>query len=65
VVHGLARELRLTLGDEQPGKIVLAGGEIPLDGSQLVAGDRLLLDAGIGWTACWSQSSQSSMTNAS
>src|SRR5262245_1055664 len=42
VVHGLARELRLPLGDEQPGEIVLAGGEVALDGAQLVASDRLL-----------------------
>jgi len=39
VVHGLAGELRLPLGDEEPGKIVLAGGEVALDGAQLVAVD--------------------------
>jgi len=37
VVHGLARELRLPLGDEQPRQIVVAGGEVPLNGAQLVA----------------------------
>jgi len=37
VVHGLAGELRLLLGDEQPGQIVFAGGEVPLDRAQLVA----------------------------
>jgi hypothetical protein len=42
VVHGLAGELRLPLGDEQPGELVLAGGEVPLEGAQLVASDRLL-----------------------
>ena len=35
--HGLA-----ALGGEQPGQRVGAGGEVALDGAQLVAGDRLL-----------------------
>src|SRR3954452_571315 len=35
--HGLT-----ALGDEQPGQRVRAGGEIPAEGAQLVAGNRLL-----------------------
>ena len=42
VVHGLAGELRLTLGDEEPGQIVLAGGEVAFKGAEFVASDRLL-----------------------
>src|SRR5215468_274257 len=37
VVHGLADQLRLPLGDEQPGEIVFPGVEVALDGVQLVA----------------------------
>ena len=41
-VGGLAGELCLPLGHEQPGQLVLPGGEVALDRAQLVAGDRVL-----------------------
>jgi hypothetical protein len=47
VVHGLAGELRLPLGDEQPREVVFSGGEVPLEGAQLVASDRLLNREGV------------------
>jgi len=39
---GLASELCLPLGHEQPGQIVLVGREVALDGAQFVAGNRVL-----------------------
>ena len=42
IIDGLAGELCLPLGDEQPGQIVLPGGEVALDRAQLIAGDRVL-----------------------
>src|SRR5262245_26888605 len=42
VIDSLPGQLRLSLRDEQPGQAVLARGEIPLDGAQLVAGHRVL-----------------------
>jgi hypothetical protein len=42
VIDGLSGELGLPLGHKQPGQIVFAGGEIALDGTQLVAGNRVL-----------------------
>ena len=42
VIDGLAGELCLPLGHEQPGQIVLPGGEVALDGAQLIAGNRVL-----------------------
>jgi hypothetical protein len=42
VVDGLAGQLGLTLREEQPGQIVLAGGQVAFDGAQLVARYRVL-----------------------
>ena len=42
IIDGLAGELCLSLGHEQPGQIVLLGGEVALDGAEFVAGDRVL-----------------------
>ena len=42
VIDRLPGELGVAFGDEQPRQAVLTGGEIALDGTQLVAGDRLL-----------------------
>jgi malonyl CoA-acyl carrier protein transacylase len=42
IVDGLAGGLRLALRGEQPGQVVVAGGEVALDRAQLVAGDRML-----------------------
>src|SRR3954464_6531925 len=42
VVHRLARERLVPLGDEQPGQPIRPHREIALDGAQLGAGDRLL-----------------------
>jgi hypothetical protein len=41
-IDGLPGELCLPLGHEQPGQIVLPGGEVALDGAEFVAGDRVL-----------------------
>jgi hypothetical protein len=40
VVYGLAGELCLPLRHEQPGQVVLAGGEVALNGAQLVTSNR-------------------------
>jgi hypothetical protein len=42
IIDGLVGELCLPLGHEQPGQIVLPGGEVALDGAEFVAGDRVL-----------------------
>src|ERR1041385_6999889 len=42
IIHRLARHRLNSLGDEQPGQCIRAGGEIAADGAQLVAGDWLL-----------------------
>ena len=42
IIDGLAGELCLPLGHEQPGQLVLPGGEVALDRAQLIAGDRVL-----------------------
>ena len=42
VVDGLPGELGLTLGDEQPWQAVLPGGQVALDGAELVAGNWVL-----------------------
>jgi len=42
IIDGLAGEPCLALGHEQPGQIVLAGGEVALDRAQLVARYRML-----------------------
>jgi len=42
IIDGLAGELCLPLGNEQPRQVVFPGGEIALDGAQLIAGDRVL-----------------------
>src|SRR5208337_1719072 len=42
VVHGLACERLLALRDEQPGQRIRPDSKIALDGSKLVAGDRML-----------------------
>src|SRR5262249_37420997 len=39
VVDGLAGQLGLALGQEQPGQIILPKGKVALDGTQLVACD--------------------------
>jgi hypothetical protein len=40
VVDGPAGKLCLPLGHEQPGQVVLAGGEVALNGAQLVTSNR-------------------------
>ena len=42
IADGLPGERLATLGQEQPGQLVLPGGEVAPDDTQLVAGDRLL-----------------------
>src|SRR5262245_19882767 len=42
VVDGLAGQLGLTLGQEQPRQVVGAGGKVALNGAQLVAGNGML-----------------------
>src|SRR4029077_11049980 len=42
IIDGLAGELCLPLGHEQPRQIVLPGGEVALDRAQLIAGNRVL-----------------------
>ena len=42
VVHGLTGQLRLAFGDEKPRQLVLSGGQVSLDGAELVAGDGML-----------------------
>jgi hypothetical protein len=42
VVHGLACERLLALRDEEPGQCIRPDSKIALDGSKLVAGDRML-----------------------
>src|SRR3954447_25180258 len=42
VIHRLARERLVALGDEQPGQPIRPRGEIALNGAQLGAGDWLL-----------------------
>jgi hypothetical protein len=42
MVDRLARHLRATLGDEQPGQLVIARGEIALDRPEFVAGHGVL-----------------------
>jgi len=47
IIDGLAGELCLPLGNEQPRQVVFPGGEIALDGAQLIARDRMLHRQGI------------------
>ena len=41
IIDALAGELCLPLRHEQPGQLVLPGGEVALDRAQLIAGDRV------------------------
>ena len=41
VIYRLARHRLPTLGDEQPGQMIRPHSELPLDGTQLVALNRL------------------------
>ena len=49
VLHGRSRQRLATLGQEQPWKLIGAGGQIPFDGAQLVAG-RWAATLGELWT---------------
>jgi hypothetical protein len=42
LVDGLAGHRPAALGNKQPRQVVFPGGEVALDGSELIAGDRLL-----------------------
>jgi hypothetical protein len=42
VAHGAAHHLTIALGNEQPGQLVLAASKVTLQGSQLIAVQRML-----------------------